>query len=96
MEVSGAKVDRLVRLYPKVDESETPLPRVWNVKDKYTYIGLSQGNLRVHYKGRQVATVWGGLLCSRSLSLREWEEPQGCGSRSNLSANPGRLWRVLL
>ncbi len=51
MEVSGAKVDRLVRLYPKVDESETPLPRAWSVRDKYTYIGLSQGNLRVHYKG---------------------------------------------
>ncbi len=51
MEASGAKVERLVRLYPKVDESETPLPRAWSAKDKYTYIGLSQGNLRVHYKG---------------------------------------------
>ncbi len=38
-------------LYPKVDESVTPLPRSWSPKDKFTYIGLSQGNLRVHYKG---------------------------------------------
>ena len=44
-------VDRLVRLYPKVSERETPLPRSWSTKDKYTYIGLSQNNLRVHYKG---------------------------------------------
>lgn len=51
MEPSGAKVDRLVRLYPKVDEVETALPRSWSGKDKYTYIGLSQNNLRVHYKG---------------------------------------------
>ena len=51
MEPTGAKVDRLVRLYPKVDEVETALPRSWSGKDKYTYIGLSQNNLRVHYKG---------------------------------------------
>ena len=51
MEPSVAKVDRLVRLYPKVDEVETALPRSWSGKDKYTYIGLSQNNLRVHYKG---------------------------------------------
>ena len=51
MEAAGIKVDRLVRLYPKVDEMETPLPRGWSTKDKYTYIGLSQNNLRVHYKG---------------------------------------------
>uniref|UniRef100_A0A8C6MHW2 RAN binding protein 10 n=1 Tax=Nothobranchius furzeri TaxID=105023 RepID=A0A8C6MHW2_NOTFU len=29
----------------------TPLPRSWSPKDKYSYIGLSQNNLRVHYKG---------------------------------------------
>ena len=45
------KVEKLVRLYPKVSERETPLPRSWSAKDKYTYIGLSQNNLRVHYKG---------------------------------------------
>ncbi|GFN79194.1 ran-binding protein 10 [Plakobranchus ocellatus] len=43
--------DRLKQLYPAVDEQTTPLPRTWSPKDKYTYIGLSQNNLRVHYKG---------------------------------------------
>ncbi|KAL8194840.1 UNVERIFIED_CONTAM: Ran-binding protein 10 [Gekko kuhli] len=42
---------RLRRLYPAVNQAETPLPRAWSPKDKYNYIGLSQGNLRVHYKG---------------------------------------------
>lgn len=42
---------RLRRLYPAVNESETPLPRSWSPKDKFSYIGLSQNNLRVHYKG---------------------------------------------
>uniref|UniRef100_A0A8C9VXI2 RAN binding protein 9 n=1 Tax=Scleropages formosus TaxID=113540 RepID=A0A8C9VXI2_SCLFO len=42
---------RLRRLYPAVDERETPLPRSWSPKDKFSYIGLSQNNLRVHYKG---------------------------------------------
>uniref|UniRef100_A0A8C9SAQ9 RAN binding protein 9 n=1 Tax=Scleropages formosus TaxID=113540 RepID=A0A8C9SAQ9_SCLFO len=40
-----------MRLYPAVDERETPLPRSWSPKDKFSYIGLSQNNLRVHYKG---------------------------------------------
>ncbi|XP_002404276.3 ran-binding protein 9 [Ixodes scapularis] len=43
--------DRLKLLYPTVNEEETPLPRSWSPKDKFTYIGLSQNNLRVHYKG---------------------------------------------
>ncbi|KAG7229805.1 hypothetical protein INR49_012454 [Caranx melampygus] len=43
--------ERLKRLYPAVNEDETPLPRSWSPKDKYSYIGLSQNNLRVHYKG---------------------------------------------
>jgi len=43
--------ERLKMLYPMVNEDETPLPRCWSTKDKYTYIGLSQSNLRVHYKG---------------------------------------------
>uniref|UniRef100_A0A4W4DNR9 B30.2/SPRY domain-containing protein n=1 Tax=Electrophorus electricus TaxID=8005 RepID=A0A4W4DNR9_ELEEL len=42
---------RLRRLYPAVNEQETPLPRSWSPKDKFSYIGLSQNNLRVHYKG---------------------------------------------
>ncbi|XP_017893153.1 ran-binding protein 9 [Ceratina calcarata] len=44
-------VDPLKLLYPMVNEEETPLPRSWSPKDKYNYIGLSQNNLRVHYKG---------------------------------------------
>lgn len=45
-------VDRLKRLYPAVNEEKTPLPRAWSAKEKYNYIGLSQNNLRVHYKGK--------------------------------------------
>ena len=48
----SAVVDRLKLLYPMVNEEETPLPRSWSPKDKYNYIGLSQNNLRVHYKGK--------------------------------------------
>ncbi|KAG1688797.1 Ran-binding protein 9 [Nymphon striatum] len=43
--------DRLKSLYPMVDEKQNPLPRCWSPKDKFTHIGLSQNNLRVHYKG---------------------------------------------
>ena len=42
---------RLKILYPMVNEEETPLPKSWSPKDKFNYIGLSNGNLRVHYKG---------------------------------------------
>uniref|UniRef100_A0A646QHE9 Ran-binding protein n=1 Tax=Hemiscolopendra marginata TaxID=943146 RepID=A0A646QHE9_9MYRI len=45
------QIDRLKLLYPMVNEEETPLPRSWSPKDKYNFIGLSQNNLRVHYKG---------------------------------------------
>ncbi|XP_078544114.1 ran-binding protein 9 isoform X1 [Lissotriton helveticus] len=45
---------RLRRLYPAVDEQETPLPRAWSPKDKFSYIGLSQNNLRVHYRGSEI------------------------------------------
>ncbi|XP_067632319.1 ran-binding protein 9 isoform X2 [Eurosta solidaginis] len=43
--------DRLKMLYPNVNEAETPLPRCWSPHDKCLSIGLSQNNLRVHYKG---------------------------------------------
>lgn len=43
--------DPIKSLYPMVNEEETPLPRCWSSKDKYSFIGLSQNNLRVHYKG---------------------------------------------
>lgn len=44
--------DRLKLLYSAVNEEDTPLPRSWSPKDKYNFIGLSQNNLRVHYKGQ--------------------------------------------
>ncbi|XP_055838656.1 ran-binding proteins 9/10 homolog isoform X2 [Episyrphus balteatus] len=43
-------IDRLKMLYPNVNENETPLPRSWSSHDKCHAIGLSQNNLRVHYK----------------------------------------------
>jgi hypothetical protein len=49
--VQQAFAERLKCLYPAVNEDETPLPKSWSPKDKYNYIGLSQNNLRVHYKG---------------------------------------------
>lgn len=58
---SNNQEDRLKLLYPMVNEDETPLPRSWSPKDKFTYIGLSQNNLRVHYKGRKVYST--SLLC---------------------------------
>ncbi|XP_039759226.1 ran-binding protein 9 isoform X2 [Pararge aegeria] len=50
-QVQSDTLDRLKLLYPNVNEDETPLPRSWSTKDKFSYIGLSQNNLRVHYKG---------------------------------------------
>ena len=44
--------DRIALLYPFVNEAETPLPRAWSNQDKCNYIGLSQNNLRAHYKGK--------------------------------------------
>lgn len=50
-------IDPLKMLYPMVNEEETPLPRSWSPKDKYNYIGLSQNNLRVHYKGTFLISI---------------------------------------
>lgn len=54
MEVTTNEAKRLSYLYPQVDEKDTYLPRQWSSKDKYSYIGLSQNNLRVHYKGTYI------------------------------------------
>ncbi|KAF9820536.1 hypothetical protein SFRURICE_009955 [Spodoptera frugiperda] len=54
-QVQSDTVDRLKVLYPNVNEDETPLPRSWSTKDKFSYIGLSQNNLRVHYKGHELS-----------------------------------------
>lgn len=74
MDPTGGRSDRLIRLYPKVNELETPLPRSWNPKDKYTYIGLSDGNLKVHYKGKAVLSMLMGvvLVCCSHL-YRQWQ-----------------------
>lgn len=50
-DMSGQPVDRLKLLYPNVDEKLTPLPRSWSSQEKCISIGLTQNNLRVHYKG---------------------------------------------
>lgn len=55
IETQNGVVDRLKILYPIVNEEDTPLPRAWSAKDKYNYIGLSQNNLRVHYKGKFIS-----------------------------------------
>lgn len=43
--------DIISRLYPNVNQSETPLPRQWSAKDKCQSLSLSMSNLRVTYKG---------------------------------------------
>uniref|UniRef100_A0A182QSV9 Ran-binding protein 9 n=1 Tax=Anopheles farauti TaxID=69004 RepID=A0A182QSV9_9DIPT len=47
----AATIDRLRMLYPNVNEAVDPLPRSWSLQDKCSAIGLTQNNLRVHYKG---------------------------------------------
>lgn len=74
---------RLQRLYPAVNQHETPLPRSWSPKDKYNYIGLSQGNLRVHYKGI-------GLLAE---GRKRPDCPQGsCAAQPVLHHVPSPAW----
>lgn len=51
-------IDRLKLLYPNVTE---PLPLCWSSTEKNNSIGLSNSNLRVHYKGTMIFTfslVW--------------------------------------
>lgn len=67
-ETQNGFVDRLKALYPAVNEDKTPLPRAWSPKEKYNYIGLSQNNLRVHYKGKFFSRfglrIKNGLTCN--------------------------------
>ncbi|CAG0913883.1 unnamed protein product [Notodromas monacha] len=44
------ETSRLRKLYPMVDPL-SQLPTQWNAKDKFLYIGLSDDNLTVQYKG---------------------------------------------
>jgi len=68
--VSMTADERLKRLYPMVDEDETPLPRSWNSKDKFTNLGLSQNNMRVHYKGTD-ATGYASLFPWTAAAVRD-------------------------
>ena len=61
---TSQQVDRIALLYPKVDEAETALPRSWSPKDKFTFIGLSQDNLRVHYKGKVNLSILSSFFSS--------------------------------
>lgn len=71
-------VDRLKKLYPAVNEEKSPLPRAWSPKEKYNLIGLSQNNLRVHYKGEResmifkVFIVFSWLLSPRFVVSSPW------------------------
>ena len=42
---------RLKHLYPAVDETDTPLPRKWNPRDKFQHLTLNDEHLRVTYSG---------------------------------------------
>ncbi|CAG5958439.1 unnamed protein product, partial [Menidia menidia] len=87
--------ERLKRLYPAVNEEETPLPRSWSPKDKYSYIGLSQNNLRVHYKaedGCPSTVPSGGLEVFPLVAWRSslWAEKLlGGAARSGMSCITG-------
>jgi hypothetical protein len=43
--------DVISRIYPNVNQQETPLPRQWSTIHKCNLLTLSNGNLRVTYKG---------------------------------------------
>lgn len=80
MEIEESSLGRLSRLFPRVDEKETPLPRSWSAKDKFSYIGLSQNNLRIHYKGKRTSLRSFGPTAT--LASRNWY-PQWTGSGKN-------------
>ena len=44
--------DVISRLYPNVNHQETPLPRTWSTQHKWQTLALTNGNLRVTYKGQ--------------------------------------------
>lgn len=71
-QVQSDTVDRLKLLYPNVNEDETPLPRSWSTKDKFSYIGLSQNNLRVHYKGKNFLGLFMAYLFVKLFITTVW------------------------
>lgn len=44
--------DVISKLYPNVNQQETPLPRQWSVVHKQNTLKLTLGNLRVTYTGK--------------------------------------------
>uniref|UniRef100_A0A182WB84 Uncharacterized protein n=1 Tax=Anopheles minimus TaxID=112268 RepID=A0A182WB84_9DIPT len=55
-------IDRLRMLYPNVNEAVDPLPRSWSLQDKCSTIGLTQNNLRVHYKASSLERECGRVV----------------------------------
>ena len=55
-------IDRLKQMYPMVDMKETPLPTCWSQKDKFQDVGLTQNNLRAHYKGKFFVLIFSLFL----------------------------------
>ncbi len=43
--------DLISKLYPNVNQKETPLPRQWSTQHKFHTLSLSHSDLRVTYKG---------------------------------------------
>ena len=88
MEATKRVGDRLTILYPKVDETDTPLPRGWSPKDKFAYLGLTHNNLRVHYKGTT-------FVLPVVYNIRQWKEPQGCCFSQSSPYDTQHLWNLL-
>lgn len=48
---TSSQFDAISRLYPNVNQKETPLPRQWSTTHRFQTLSLSNNNLRVTYKG---------------------------------------------
>lgn len=96
-------LDRLKQLYPNVTE---PLPLCWSSTEKNNSIGLSNSNLRVHYKGNCTmiftfaSSTSGSQLqlrfLLRTISFRRWKVTQRCRLGQNHVSHPGQLRTLLL
>lgn len=62
--------DPIKSLYPMVNEEDTPLPRHWNPKDRFSYLGLASNNLRVLYKG-SLSFIWVVITGRFVIKLRQ-------------------------
>lgn len=92
-------LSQLKELYPNVTE---PLPLCWSSTEKNNSIGLSNSNLRVHYKGTMIFTFSSSGSHPTAMSLscsnfsRRWEVSQRCCVGSNDLPHPRQLWTLLL